>query len=194
MRGLRSKRAKTVVAIFVCTFALLGPILIHGQSSKTTTPSPSATVLDASYANSLGFSKTYESAKRSTATGQEGCSGSVESIYENLGNQTALISESVSCKTSADATASLTSGRKEVHVDPGLKIPTQLGTSAFATASEKPDYLIVWTAGDRVAIVGLDVNIAATSSTASTKASKSITKAQEEVLVNAALKQNSLYG
>jgi hypothetical protein len=119
---------------------------------------------------------------------------SVESVYENLSDQTALISEALNCKTSADAFASLVSGRKEVQIDSSLKVPKELGTSAFATATEKPEYLIIWTAGTKVAVVGLDVNIAASSSTSSTVPSKAITKVQEETLINAALKQNSLYG
>ncbi len=186
--------AAIVIGALILAAVVAGPLLGSGQKSASTNSSPTTAVLDASYAKSVGFSNTNESVKQSTATGQKGCSDSVESVYENLSNQTALISEVVNCKTSADASASLVSGRKEVQIDSSLKVPNQLGTSAFATATEKPEYLVVWTAGTKVAIVGLDVDVAASSSTSSTAPSKSITKAQEETLLNAALKQNSLYG
>ena len=118
----------------------------------------------------------------------------LQSVYEDLSNQTALISEVLNCKTSADATASLVSGRKEVQIDTSFRIPKELGTSAFATATEKPEYLLVWTVGTKLAIVGLDVSVTASSSTSSTVPSKPITKTQQETLIEAALKQNSLYG
>jgi hypothetical protein len=197
MRKFFSSRARTVVAIVIGALILVGAVVGSlsggGQKSDSTDPSATASVLDASYAKSIGFSKIYESAKRSTATGQTGCSDSVESVYENLGNQTALISEVLSCKTSAYASRSLASGRKEVQVDSSIKLPSELGRSAFASATEKPEYLVAWAVGTKVAIVGLDVNIAESSTTSSTVLSKPITKAQVETLVNAAVKQNSLY-
>ena len=198
MKRFFSSRARTVAAVIIGAVILIavvvGPLLGNGQKFSSGDPSPAASVLDASYAHSVGFSKTYESAKKSITTGQKGCSDSVESVYENLSNQTALISEVLNCKTSGDASASLVSGRKEVQIDSSLRVPKELGTSAFATATEKPEYLVVWTVGRKVAIVGLDVDVAASSSTSSTVPSKPITKAQEETLLNAALKQNALYG
>jgi hypothetical protein len=192
-----SSRAKTVTAIaiivVIVAVVIVGSLIGGGQKSNGNDPSTTA-VLDAAYAKSVGFSKTYESAKKSSDTGQKGCSNSVESIYENLSNQTALISEVLNCKTSADASASLTSGRKEVQIDSALKLPKELGSSAFATATEKPEYLIVWTVGKKVAIVGLDVNIEASTSTSTTAPIRTITKAQQRTLINAAVMQNSLYG
>ncbi len=104
-----------------------------------------------------------------------------------------MISEVVNCKTPAYAAESLTSGRNEVKVDSSIEIPKELGASAFATASEKPEYLLVWTVGSKVSIVGIDVDIAGSSSTSATATSKPITDAQRKTLVNAALKQNSLF-
>lgn len=198
MRRPFSSRPRTVAVIVIGGLILMavvvGPLLGSNKKPAATDPSPSASVLNASYAKSVGFSKTYESAKKSTATGQKGCSDSIESVYENLNKETALISEVLNCKTSGDASASLASGRKEVQVDSSFKIPKQLGASAFASATERPEYLIVWTVGTKVAIVGLDVDIAASSSKSSSVPSKVITKAQKESLVHAALEQNSLYG
>jgi hypothetical protein len=198
VRSFFSSRARTGAAIVIGVLILMavvaGPLFGSDQNRANTDPSPAASVLDASYAKSVGFSKTYESAKRSAATGQKGCSDSIESVYENLSNKTALISEVLNCKSSGDASASLASGRKEVQIDSSFKVPKELGTSAFASATERPGYLIVWTVGTKVAIAGLDVNIAASSSTSSTVPSKAITQAQKKTLVDAALKQNSLFG
>lgn len=197
MKRFRSSRAKIVAAILVGMLILVatvgGSLFGSGQGRKDSNPSVTASVLDASYARSVGFPETYQSAKKSTKTGQKGCPDSVESIYENLTNKTALISEVLNCNTSSDATASLVSGRKQVKVDLSLTVPNELGSSAFATAAEKPEYLLVWTIGSKVAIVGLDVNIASSSSTSTTTLSQPITNAQRETLIKAALKQNSLY-
>ena len=42
--------------------------------------------------------------------------------------------------------------RKEVTVDPTVAPPKALGSSAFATATNAPEYLMVWQSGTRVAI------------------------------------------
>ncbi len=191
MWRLRSSKAKVVAALLVGMLVLIAvveaPFSGRRQNSAANKPSPASSVLDAAFAKSVGFPKTYEAAKKSTITGQKGCSGSVESIYENPSVQTALISEVVNCKSPAYAAESLTSGRDAVKVDSSIKIPKKLGASAFATASEKPEYLVVWTVGSNVSIVGIDVDTAGSSS------SKAITEAQRKTLVNAAVKQNSLF-
>ena len=192
MKGLRPSLARIMAAILVCLLivvaAALGPLLGVGQDSKKDTPSPTGSVLDASYAKRIGFPDIYQAAKKSTVTGQKGCPTSIESIYENLSNKTALISEVLNCTTSADATASLISGRKQVKVDTSFAVPKELGSSAFATAAEQPEYLVVWTIGVKVAVVGLDVDISGSSSSSSTAtASPPITKGQQKMLIDAAL-------
>ena len=186
--------AAIVVCILILVGAAVGPLLGAGQHSNKGNPSPTGSVLGASYAKSVGFPDPYQAAKKSTVTGQKGCPNSIESIYENLSNKTALISEVLNCNTSADATASLISGRKQVKVDSSLAVPKELGSSAFATAAEKSEYLVVWTIGTKVAIVGLDVDISGSSSSSSTTtASPPITKGQQKMLINAALKEDSFY-
>lgn len=198
MTKLPSSRARVLVVISVTAViavaSIAGFLVGGGDTVQTIDLSPAASVLGASYAKSLGFSRTYVAAKKSTMTGERGCSDSVEAVYENLTDQTALISEVVNCKSAGDASASLASGRKELQVDSSMRVPKELGPGAFASATHAPEYLVAWQVGNRVAIVALDVNIAASSSgSSSTVPSKPITKSQENTLADAALQQNSLY-
>jgi hypothetical protein len=191
--------SKTRVVAILLTGMLVLVVLTVGLSSRGgrnsagSKPSTTTLVLDPAFAKSVGFPKTYVSARKSTITGQKGCPGSVESVYENLMSKTALISEVVKCKSPTYAAESLTSGRNEVKVDSSIPIPKELGPSAFATDSEKSEYLVVWTVGSNVSIVGIDINIAGSSGTSPAASSTSITEAQQKTLVNAALKQNSLF-
>ena len=56
-------------------------------------------------------------------------------------------------------TAALAVARKHVTLDSSVAIPKQLGTGAFATDSNAPEYLLVWQAGSRVAITAIDVDV-----------------------------------
>ena len=73
--------------------------------------------------------------------------------------------------------------------------PKKLGSTAFVTATDAPEYLIAWIAGSKVAITAIDVNIAASSSssTSTSVPPTPLTTAQMKTLSAAALKQNSLY-
>jgi hypothetical protein len=73
----------------------------------------------------------------------------------------------------------------------------QLGTTAFATASSAPEYVVAWQVGSGVALTAVDVDIAASSNSSEASSgsatSKSITRYQLKVLTDAAVQQNSLY-
>jgi hypothetical protein len=71
-----------------------------------------------------------------------------------------------------------------------LPVPKELGSTAFSTKSEGSEYLVVWQAGNNVAITALDVDVRATSTTTTFPP---LTAAQGQTLTKAAVKQNSLY-
>ena len=77
-------------------------------------------------------------------------------------------------------------------MDTSLPVPKELGPTGFATSSHAPEYLMVWQAGNRVAITAIDVDITASSSS-STSQSPALTPSQGTTLGNAAVRQNSLY-
>jgi hypothetical protein len=160
-------------------------------SSAVTPLSPAASVLGAGYAKTLGFSETVQPAKSKAETGQKGCTKTVGAAYENAANKTGLLSDVLECGTAGSATSALAAVRKEVTLDPTLAPPKALGGSAFATATNAPEYLMVWRSGTRVAITAFDVDVTATSSTPSTAVP--LTAAQKRTLGQAALHQNSLY-
>ena len=189
--------SRTRVAVAICGVALV-VLAGCGNSSSTTsttvtkTLSPSATVLDATYAGSIGFPKTVQAAKKAPESGEKGCTSSVEAVYENTGSKTGLISSALECDSKASASAALAMARKGVTLDPSLPVPKELGTTAFATDSHAPEYLLAWQSGNRVAITVFDVNIDA-SSTSPSSQSPALTPAQSTTLGKAAVQQNSLY-
>jgi hypothetical protein len=184
------------VAVVVVVVAVI--VATSGGStsgSASTVLSPVDSVLNPGYAKSIGFPKTLQAAKKTTVSAQKGCTDSVEAVYEDALGKTGLISDVLNCASPASASTALASARKQVEVDRSLKVPKGLGSSAFATSSNAPEYLMVWQAGSRVAITALDVDVAASSSTStsSTVAPHPLTQAQEQTLGDAALQQNSLY-
>jgi len=162
------------------------------SSSAVPTQTPTGTVLTPAYARSAGFPQTVNAAKKSTVTSQKGCSSSVGAVYEDSVKQTALISDVLNCDSAASASTALSAIRKHYGADAAKAVPKGLGTSAFATASIAPQYLVVWQRGSNVAITAVDVNVAASGTTSSTVASPPITTAQEMTLYRAATAQNAL--
>jgi hypothetical protein len=162
------------------------------STTTTTTGSPSGVpaVLDAAYATSIGFPKTVQAAKTSAVTDEKGCSTSVAAAYEDAAQQTGLLSDVLKCKSSASATNALTALHKKATPVTSLTVPKALGSTAFSTKSEGSEYLVVWQAGNNVAITALDVDVRATSTTTTFPP---LTAAQGQTLTNAAVKQNSLY-
>jgi hypothetical protein len=159
-----------------------------------TTLAPSDSVLSASYAKSIGYPNVVQPVKQIAQKGQKGCTTSVSAVYEDGGKVTGLISDVLNCESTTSASNAFLAARKQVSVDPSMKPPAGLGSSAFVTTSNAPEYLVVWRAGTRVAITAMDVDIQATSSSTSTTAPTApITQAQVNTLYKAALEQNSLY-
>jgi hypothetical protein len=179
-------------AIAVGAVSIVATACSTGGATSTSTSSPTATVLTPSYASSAGFPKTLNPAKKSTVTSQKGCTSSVGAVYEDSIKQTALISSVLNCDSAASASTALSTIRKHYGADSAIAVPKGLGTSAFATASIAPQYLMVWQTGSRVAITAVDVNVAASTTTSSTVPSPPLTKAQEMTLYRAAEAQNAL--
>lgn len=186
----RPKVAAVIGGGVVVAGVVVGLLVAGGGS----TPSPSLTtktsVLSASYAKSVGFPKTFRPATKSKVSGTKGCSDSDEVVYEDATGDTAMISDTLNCSSAASAASALASARKQVKTDPHFTLPTELGSSAFATSSNDPEYLVAWQAGSRVAIVAMDVNVKAKSAAT---ASKPLTTSQQHALVKAAVQQNGLY-
>jgi hypothetical protein len=160
--------------------------------TSTTGPTAAATVLSASYAKSAGFPKTLDAPKKSAVTSQKGCSSSVGAVYEDSAKQTALIASVLNCDSAASTSTAFSAIKKHYAADTAITVPKGLGSSAFATASIAPQYLMVWHTGNKVAITAVDVNLAASQTTSSTVASPPLTAAQETTLGQAAEAQNAL--
>jgi len=188
---LPRKRVALLIATVVVVVAIVGGVVAgSSHTASHTNLSPSASVLSPTYARSLGFSRTYRAPKKAPVTNEKGCSSSVEAVYEDTAGKTGLISELLSCKSAAAASAILGAFRKQVHIDSAITVPSQLGPSAFATASNAPEYLVAWQVGSGVALLAVDTDIAATSSSVT---ATPISKSQTRVLVESAVRQNSLY-
>ena len=176
----------------------IGSVLIFGgqQSAPNLGLAPSALVLNSAYAKSVGYPKTVQAATKGPVTDEKGCTTSIEAVYEDAAGKTGLISDLLKCNSPASAAKVLANLRKSIHIDTSIGVPGQLGTSAFATASSAPEYLVAWQVGSGVALSGVDVDIAASSSSSGSSGSttsKSITRHQVKVLTGAAIQQNSLY-
>ena len=179
--------------------SVIGGLLIFGgeKSAPSLGKAPSALVLNPAYAKSVGYPKTVQAATRRAVTNEKGCSTSIEAVYEDAAGKTGLISDLLKCNSPASAAKVLATFRKSTRVATSIGVPVQLGTTAFATASSAPEYLVAWQVGSGVALSAVDVDIAASSnsseSSSGSATSKSITRGQVKVLTDAAVQQNSLY-
>ena len=191
VRRLSRRRIALLIATVAVAVAIVGGLVTGGVHARSnTTLSPSASVLSPTYARSVGFAKISSPAKKVAVSNEKGCSTSVEAVYEDTAGKTGLISDLLNCKSATTASAVLTAFRKQVRTDSAISIPSQLGPSAFATASNAPEYLVAWQVGSGVALLAVDTDIAATSSSAT---ATPISKAQTRVLEESAVRQNSLY-
>jgi hypothetical protein len=165
------------------------------SSSTTTTTSPTlstgASVLSPAYARGLGFTKVIQAPKSGKVTDEKGCTSSVEAVYENVAAKTGLISDALNCSSASAAAKALATARKSATLDTAIVLPHSLGSSAFVSSSQAPEYLVAWQAGSRVGITAYDVNTAASSTTTAAKAP--ISAAQVAVLTAAAAHQNAGY-
>jgi hypothetical protein len=197
-KTLRTRRPfqKSVgcAALSVAVVSILATACSSSSTSSTTTTASSSasSVLSPSYAKSAGFPKTLDAAKKSAVTSQKGCLSTTGAVYEDTAGKTALISSILNCDSTASASTAFSAIQKHYAADTAIAVPKVLGTSAFATASIAPQYLMVWKTGSKVAITAVDVNLAASSTTSSTVASPPITSAQATTLGKAAEAQNAL--
>jgi hypothetical protein len=193
-RSNRSGRSYTLLigGVIFPSLILLGVLDLIIGGSSTQAPSMTAAVLDAKYAKTVGFPKTVQAAKRTKVTTQEGCTDSVESVYEDARSNRGLLAEVLECKSEGSAAAALGAARKETTLDKSVRVPRQLGTSAFFTDTEPHEYIIVWQAGSRLVLTAIDVDIKASSSTTTEGRSKPLTASQQKTLTDAAMQENSL--
>jgi hypothetical protein len=195
LRTLRSfQKSVGCAALSVAVVSILATACSSSSTSSTTTTASAGTssVLTPSYAKSAGFPKTLDAAKKSAVTSQKGCLSTTGAVYEDAAGKTALISSILNCDSTASASTAFSAIQKHYAADTAIAVPKGLGTSAFATASIAPQYLMVWKTGSKVAITAVDVNLAASSTTSSTVASPPITAAQAATLARAAEAQNAL--
>jgi hypothetical protein len=182
------------IIVIIVVVVVVTVLVTNKKSSKPTALSATGSVLSPTYAKSIGFPRLVQAAKKTTETNEKGCSDSIDAVYEDGAKQTGLISDVLNCGSTTSASTALAAARKQVTVDPSLKAPAQLGSQAFVTATNAPEYLVVWKSGNRVAITAIDVNVPASSTSSSTTVpSTPITSAQVNTLYKAALQQNSLY-
>jgi hypothetical protein len=191
-----STRVQAGIGLVVVFAVGVGLSACGGSSSSTTTSttdSVSGSVLSAASAQRLGFPKTVQAAKKTAVTDQKNCTSSVEAVYEDTATKTGLISDVLNCSSSASAAAALAVAKTHATLDSAVTVPKELGSTAFATDSDAPEYLMVWQAGNRVAITAFDANVAATATSTSTTTPVPMTEAQGKTLGAAAVEQNSLY-
>ena len=186
-----------VLAISGSVFVLVVAIVIigvatGGSAKKTANPAASSLVIGPAYAKTLGFAVTVQGVKESSVT-ESGCTDSVEAVYENSAKKTGFVSDVLLCKSTKAASAALVKARKQVIVDSSIHVPGALGTEAFATGSDAPEYLMAWRAGAKLAIVAIDLDVKATSTSTTTANPPPLSASEQSTLQRAALHQNSLY-
>jgi hypothetical protein len=187
------KTSATLIGwIIIPSPIFLGVVYLISGGSSAPMASTTSSVLGASYARTIGFPKTVQSAKKTKVTTQKGCTDSFEAVYEDAGAKTALLAEVLDCKSHASAAEALAGARKESTLDQAVPVPKALGKTAFATNSEAPEYIIAWQVGAKLVFTAIDVDIKASSTTTTSSPPQSLTVPQREMLTNAAMKQNSL--
>jgi len=192
-RILTSSR-KVLAALLV---AAVLPVTLAAQPSAGASPMPSANslakdLLPASFAEKVGFTKVVQRATPSS-TGVKSCPDGAQEEFEDASGRTGVEAEVVACTTVKAASAIL--GRAEAGTSPFSSPPRQLGSSA-AERRNGSTYAIYWRRGKILELVVLSTAIPASSSssTSTTTAGPPLTQAQQEILSNAASKQNSQLG
>lgn len=188
----RKKPLILIGGIIFPSLIVLGVLSLVLGGSTSPPRSTTSSVLDATYAKRVGFPKVLQSAKKTKVTTQKGCTETIESVYEDAAAKTALLAEVLACKSPKSAAESLAAARKDSTVDKTVVVPKELGKTAFATNSEAPEYIIAWQVGARLVFTAIDVNVSASSTTATSSPSVALTASQKKVLTAAAIRQNSL--
>lgn len=177
--------------------SLVASILVAGTASLLAvtpqagaSPPPSAYVIGPKAAHALGFPTTLRAAKQSKATGVKGCTTAVDAVYLDTTKQTGLVSEVVNCTSSTAASAAMATVHKRLTSDRSIPVPKALGSGAFATSVEAPQYLLVWRTGSHLGFTAFDTDVpATTSSTSTTAVLPAITATQKVLLGKAAVAQ-----
>ncbi len=185
MRAHHRLRVPLVASILVAGAATL----LAATPPAGAAPPASAYVIGPKAAHALGFPTTLRAAKESKATGVKGCSSAVDAVYLDATRQTGLVSEVVNCSTSTAATGAMATVRKRLTSDRAITVPRSLGTGAFATSVEAPQYLLVWRTGSHLGFTAFDTDVPATTSTSSTAVLPPITATQKALLDRAAVTQ-----
>ncbi len=173
--------------------ALLAIGAVGSTTAGAATTTPAASVLSAKAGKAFGFPRTLRPAAKIKVTGVKGCTGSDEAVYESSNKATALISDVLNCTSSGAASAAFATAHSQFKADSGLAVPKGLGKSAFSSATDAPQYLLIWKTGDKVAFTAFDVSVADSTSTSTTVVAPPLTKAQAKTLGLAAIRQNAIY-
>jgi hypothetical protein len=169
----------------------LGPLLVASDAGASTPPA-SAYVLSPKVARTLGFPVTLRAAKKTAATGVKGCTTVVDAVYLDKTKQTGLVSEVVNCRSSSAATGAVATVRRRFAVDTSIPVPKSLGSGAFGSSAEAPQYLLIWRTGSHIGFTAIDTDVpASTSTTSTTGVLPAITAAQKAVLGKAAVSQRA---
>ena len=179
------QRSWTTVGLVVAACALVAGGVLVVLALTNSTAASSAPLLSPTAASTLGFPIVLQPAKITRLKSEGGCTSSDQSVYEDSTKKTALISDTVNCDSAKAASTALDKLRQRAGVDRSLPVPAALGATAFAVSSEAPHYLMVWQAGDTVAIAAIDVAIPGAITTKVT-ASPPLTQAQQATLAEAA--------
>ncbi|MHB1711675.1 MAG: hypothetical protein ACYCV7_09765 [Acidimicrobiales bacterium] len=187
-------RSRVLAVASVLTMASVAVACGHATPSPSAPTSPTASVLGASYAKSLGFSKTVAAPKAVSDSKQPNCPKSVESAYEDGAGKTWLVSETLLCSSKAAAAVAFGDVTKHMARDTAVAAPKALGSSVLITATGAPQYTIIWQHGTRVGLTALNVDVHPAASTSTHAAASSLTTKEAGILSAAAVAQNNLYG
>jgi hypothetical protein len=165
-------------------------------AGASTAPSPKSLgkdLLPSSYAKKAGFGEVAEKVTTTSKTGVKSCPNGAQEAFQSASAPTGVASEVVGCTTSKAAAAVLKGARSSGSVTSSIP-PKQLGPSAVELSGGGSTYAIYWQRGTLVELVALTTNVSASgsSSTSTTTATPPITAAQQKVLANAAVEQDTI--
>jgi hypothetical protein len=190
MQTPRLLRPLAVAGLVTLSFGALS-VAVPSVASATTPATNN--VVKAAYAKKLGFAKVVVAPKSSTKTEEKNCGNSAEAIYESTNGQVGMISEALICSTPAAAATALKQARSEATPDTTIAVPKALGSTAFGTSTEAPQYTVVWQHGSKVGVAAIDTDIPASASeTPEAGSYPPITAAQTKMLTALAVYQNGL--
>ena len=185
----------------IATASALGALLVAGASvgvpaagasASSVASSPVTGVLSVSAAKALGYPKALLKPEGTSKSGQPGCAKGAQAKYEDSTGKRGVGVVILVCDSTKVAAKLLATQKKAAAAATLQKAPTQLGPTAFETASNQSEYLLYWQRGRLLSVVALDVNIPASSSssTTTTPPPPPPTAAQQKTLTGVALVQD----